>query len=324
MPKAFPGRNWLATAAQRHGILLVFILIVGCLFVSRPSFGAYQNIINVLQQNSVIGIIACGMTFAIILGGFDLSVGSMTALASVVGATLMIDLGTPGIPIGIVGAVTACLLVGATNGWLIAYLGVNPFVATLGTMTVVRGLIYVATNASPRFGVPYSFTTLGLGRLFGIPNPAILFLLVALLLGFVLHRTRFGHYVYAVGGNSVASAQMGVNAARVRFAVYVLVSVCAAISGIILVGQTASATPQAALGYELTAIAAVIVGGAPLGGGRGQMTGTIVGVFLLGVVANGLNLFGVSPFWQPVATGLILIAAVAFDGYSGRGGFGAF
>jgi ribose/xylose/arabinose/galactoside ABC-type transport system permease subunit len=319
----FRGWGRVAAVVRRHGVLIVFILLVAIMFVTTSTFGTYQNLRNVLSQNSIIGIIACGMTFAIILGGFDLSVGSMTALASVVGATLMIDLGAPGIPIGIVSAVAACLLVGATNGGLIAYLGVNPFVATLGTMTVVRGLIYVATNASPRFGVPYSFTTLGLGRLFGIPNPAILFLLVALLLGFILHRTRFGHYVYAVGGNSVASAQMGVNTARVRFAVYVLVSVCAAISGIILVGQTASATPQAALGYELTAIAAVIVGGAPLGGGRGRMTGTIVGVFLLGVVANGLNLFGVSPFWQPVATGLILIAAVAFDGYSGRGTLGS-
>jgi ribose/xylose/arabinose/galactoside ABC-type transport system permease subunit len=186
-------------------------------------------------------------------------------------------------------------------------------------MTVVRGLLYVATNASPRFGVPYSFTTLGLGYLLGIPIPAIFFAAIASLLGLVLHRTRFGHYVFAVGGNAVASAQMGVNAVRVRFAVYVLVSACAAVSGIILIGQTASATPQAALGYELTAIAAVIVGGASLGGGRGHMGGTIVGVFLLGVVANALNLFGISPFWQPVATGLILIVAVAIDGYSKRG-----
>ena len=154
-----------------------------------------------------------------------------------------------------------------------------------------------------------------------IPIPAIIFASVALLLGFVLHRTRFGHYVYAVGGNVVAASEMGVNARRVRFAVYVLVSACAALSGIILIGQTASATPQAALGYELTAIAAVIVGGASLGGGRGRMSGTILGVFLLGVVANALNLFGVSPFWQPVATGLILIIAVAVDGYSRRSVF---
>src|ERR1700722_12094955 len=314
----------VAASVRRQGVLIVFILLVAFMFVATSTFGTAQNLMNVLLQNSIIGIIACGMTFAIILGGFDLSVGSVTALASVVGATLMIDLGTAGIALGMVGPLIACLLVGVTNGWLISWLGVNPFVATLGTMTVVRGLIYVATNASPRFGVPYSFTTVGMGRLFGVPNPAILFLIVAAVLGFVLHRTRFGHYVYAVGGNSVASAQMGVNAARVRFAVYVLVSLCAAISGIILVGETATATPQAALGYELTAIAAVIVGGAPLGGGRGRMTGTIVGVFLLGVVANGLNLFGVSPFWQPVATGLILIAAVAFDGYSKRGSFGSF
>ena len=124
-------RNPLGGLARRHGVLLVFILLVACMFVSQPTFGTYQNLTNVLQQNSVIGIIACGMTFAIILGGFDLSVGSVTALASVVGATLMIDLGTFGIPIGIVGALVSCLLVGMTNGWLIAYLGVNPFVASV-------------------------------------------------------------------------------------------------------------------------------------------------------------------------------------------------
>jgi ribose/xylose/arabinose/galactoside ABC-type transport system permease subunit len=313
------GQISFVNVARRHGILLVFVLLVAFLVVAKPTFGTYQNIINLLQQNSVIGIIACGMTFAIILGGFDLSVGSVTALSSVVGATLMIDAGCFGIPIGIAGALLCCLLVGAANGWLIAYLGVNPFVATLGTMTVVRGLIYVATNASPRFGVPYSFTIVGLGYIFSIPVPAIIFAIVAVVLGFVLHRTRFGHYVYAVGGNDVASAEMGINARRVRFAVYVLVSACAALSGIILIGQTASATPQAGLGYELTAIAAVIVGGASLGGGRGRMARTIIGVFLLGVVANALNLFGVSPFWQPVATGLILIIAVAVDGYSRRG-----
>ena len=307
--------------ARRHGILIVFLLLVAFMLAAKPTFGTFQNITNVLQQNSIIGIIACGMTFAIILGGFDLSVGAVTALSSVVGASLMIDAGMLNIPIGIAGALLACLLVGVINGWLIAYLGMNPFVATLGTMTVVRGLIYVATNATPRFGVPYSFTTLGLGYIAGIPIPAIIFAIVAALLGFVLHKTRFGHYVYAVGGNAIAASEMGISAARVRFAVYVLVSACAAISGIILIGQTASATPQAALGYELTAIAAVIVGGASLGGGHGHMFGTIIGVFLLGVVANALNLFGVSPFWQPVATGLILIAAVAFDGYSRRGVF---
>jgi len=162
-------RGRLTNLARRQGILLVFVVLVAVLFAAKSTFGTYQNIINVLQQNSVIGIIACGMTFAIILGGFDLSVGSVTALSNVVGATIMIEMGAPGIPVGIVGALLSCLLVGAANGWLIAVLGVNPFVTTLGSMTVVRGLLYVATNASPHFGVPYSFTTLGLGYIFGVP-----------------------------------------------------------------------------------------------------------------------------------------------------------
>ena len=283
--------------------------------------------INVLQQNSIIGIIACGMTFAIILGGFDLSVGSVTALASVVGATFMIDLGERPAFRSDDAAGVACLLVGATNGWLIAYLGVNPFVATLGTMTVVRGLIYVATNASPRFGVPYSFTTLGLGRLFGVPNPAILFLVVAALLGFVLHRTRFGHYVYAVGGNAVASARRWASTPRrVRFAVYVLVAaVRGRCRGSIL--DRADGQRDAAGGARLRA-------DGDRRGDRRRRLAAAAGAAAcpapssasscVGVVANGLNLFGVSPFWQPVATGLILIAAVAFDGYSKRGGFRSF
>lgn len=303
----------MAGLARRHGITLVLLALILFMLTTKEQFGTYGNIANVLQQNAVIGIIACGMTFAIILGGFDLSVGAVTALASVVGATLMIDLASFNFSLGIAGALLASLLVGAVNGTLIAYVRVNPFVATLGTMTVVRGLIFVYTNATPRFGVDYSFTTVGLGRLWGIPIPAIIFAFMAITLGFVLHRTRFGHYVYAVGGNAKSASEMGVDVRKVRFSAYVLVSFCAACAGIILIGQTASAQPQAALGSELTAIAAVVVGGASLGGGRGGMWGTIVGIFLLGVVSNALNLYGVSPFWQPVATGLILIVAVGLD-----------
>ena len=223
--------------------------------------------------------------------------------------------------IGLVAGWIAGLLLGLLNGFLIAYAGVNPFVATLGTATVVRGLIYVSTNATPFFGVPMSFTALGLGRSGPLPNATWLFLVVALILGFTLHMTRFGHYVYAIGGNIVAAAEMGINVRRVKLAVYALVGICASIGGIILTGQTASGQPQAALNYELTAITAVIVGGASLGGGRGGIGGTILGVFLLGLVSNALNLYGVSAFWQPVATGIILILAVGIDSYSRRGVF---
>jgi ribose/xylose/arabinose/galactoside ABC-type transport system permease subunit len=258
---------------------------------------------------------ACAMTFAIILGGFDLSVGSVAALSSVVGAKLMIEVG---LVVGFAGGLLAGLLVGLLNGVLIAYVGVNPFVSTLGTMTIVRGLVYVYTNATPLFGVSFDIVELGLGRTLGIPNAFWVFLAVAIVLTFVLRATKFGHYVYAIGGNAVASAEMGVNVRRVRLAVYAMVGVCAAIGGLILTAQTTTGQPQAALGYELTAIAAVIVGGASLGGGQGRMTSTIVGVFLLGVVSNALNLFGVSPFWQPVASGTILVVAVAIDSAAAR------
>lgn len=303
---------------RQYGIAAVFIALFILLALTLPQFRTIPNLTNVLQQNAVIGIIACAMTFAIISGGFDLSVGAGAALASVVGARIMIE---AGIPAGILGALIAGLALGLLNGWLIAYAGVNPFVATLGTATIVRGLIYVSTNATPFFGVPMSFTVVGLGRTGPLPNATWIFLVVALVLAFVLHQSRFGHYVYAIGGNIVAAAEMGIPVRRVKMLVYALVGMCAAIGGIILTGQTASGQPQAALNYELAAITAVIVGGASLGGGRGTMGGTILGVFLLGLVSNALNLYGVSAFWQPVATGLILVLAVAVDGISRRSVF---
>jgi ribose/xylose/arabinose/galactoside ABC-type transport system permease subunit len=304
--------------ARRFGIVVVFLALIVILVGTLPQFRTAANISNVLQQNAVIGIIACAMTFAIISGGFDLSVGAGAALASVVGARLMIE---AGIPFGIAGALAAGLLLGLLNGTLIAYAGVNPFVATLGTATIVRGLIYVSTNATPFFGVPMGFTVVGLGRTGPLPNATWIFLVVSIVLAFTLHQTKFGHYVYAIGGNIVAAAEMGIDVRRVKLAVYALVGICAAIGGIILTGQTASGQPQAALNYELAAITAVIVGGASLGGGRGGMAGTIVGVFLLGLVSNALNLYGVSAFWQPVATGTILVLAVGVDSYSRRSVF---
>lgn len=307
-----------ADLARRVGIGVVFVGLFLLLTLTLPQFRTAANLSNILQQNAVIGIIACAMTFAIISGGFDLSVGAGAALASVVGAKLMIE---AGIPFGIVGALVAGLLLGLINGVLIAYAGVNPFVATLGTATIVRGLIYVSTNATPFFGVPMGFTVVGLGKSGPLPNATWIFLVVAAILAFMLHQSKFGHYVYAIGGNIVAAAEMGIPVRRIKLAVYALVGVCAAIGGIILTGQTASGQPQAALNYELAAITAVIVGGASLGGGRGSMTGTILGVFLLGLVSNALNLYGVSAFWQPVATGIILVVAVAIDGFSRRGVF---
>jgi len=296
---------------KRNGVFVALAVLVVVMAGVAPQFATIENLTNVLQQNAIIGVIACGMTFAIIIGGFDLSVGSTAALSSVVAALVITATGS--IPLGLFAAIVAGLVVGLVNGGLIAFLRINPFVATLGTMTMIRGIVFVSTNATPIFGVPFGLTALGLGKTMGVPNLVIVFAVVAAILGFLLHQTRFGHHVYMVGGNARAAAVMGIRTARLRFWSYLIVAVCAAIAGILLVGQTASGQPQAAMGYELTAIAAVIVGGATLGGGKGRMLGTIAGVFLLGVVSNSLNLLGVSPFWQPVATGLILVVAVGLD-----------
>ena len=307
----FDGLDFL----RRYGIVVVFAAIVVAMLIASPQFRTQGNFLNLLRQNAIIGILACAMTFAIILGGLDLSVGANAAMSSVVAARLMIDFN---IPIGIAGALLTGLLIGIVNGLLIAYVGVNPFVSTLGTMTVVRGLVFVWTNATPLFGVKFTFTKLGLGSSIGVPNPFWVFLMVAVILYILLSKTRFGHYIYAIGGNALAAREMGINVKRTKLLVYALIGFCAAVSGIILVGQTATGQPAGALNYELTAIAAVIVGGATLSGGYGNLLSTIVGVYLLGIVSNALNLFGVSPFWQPVATGTILVVAVAVDSAAAR------
>lgn len=302
-------RSWL----RRNAVFAA--LAVACLFMlaTTDRFGTAQNLANILQQNALIGIIACGMTFAIVVGGFDLSVGSVAALSMVAVAGVLASVPAGGLPLALAAMGMVGLGAGALNGALVAYARINPFVATLGTMTIVRGVVFVATDAAPVLGVPFSYTAFGLGRSLGVPNVTWIAAGVALLLGLLLHVTRFGQHVFAVGGNARAAVVMGVDAARVRFLTYLLVGLCAALAGGLLVTQTASGQPQAAMGYELAAIAAVIVGGSRLGGGYGRMVGTIIGVLLLGVVSNGLNLHGVSPFWQPIATGLILVIAVGLD-----------
>ena len=263
-------------AVRSYGIYLVFLGLFVALCIAEPKFRSEANLINLLRQNSVIGIMACAMTFAIILGGLDLSVGAIAAASSVVSARVMIELAGEGDQLwyhtaaGISLGLAVGLAAGLFNGLLIAKVGVNPFVSTLGTMTILRGLLYVWTNATPLFGVDLSFTSLGLNKTFGIPNPFWVFFGVAVVLTILLGYSKFGHYVYAIGGNPIAAAHMGINVTAVKIAVYVITGVCAAIAGIILVGQTATGQPAGAMGYELTAIAAVIVGGASLSGGQGE------------------------------------------------------
>lgn len=297
---------WLS----RHALLGVFFVLVVVLALMSPTFRAPANLVNIVEQQSIIGIVACGMLLMIMLGGFDLSVGAAGAATSVLAAWIM---GSSGIFAGAVAALLLGAVIGLSNGWLIAKLGINPFVVTLGMQSLVTGLLFVATDATPVYGVPRSFVFFGLGRVGPIPMAAIVFGLVALAVWALLKFTTFGHHIYAVGGSREASRLAGIPVNRVTIAVYTIGAVLAALGGLILLGQTSIGQPSAATTWPLSAIAAVAIAGVPLTGGSGSVGPVVIGTLLLGTISNGLNQFGVSPYWQPAITGAVIIFAVGLD-----------
>jgi len=307
----------LVARLLRHGrgsgiLLGILVLLVVVQLLTTPAFGRWANISNILMQNSIIGIVAVGMFLMILLGGFDLSVGAVGAMTSTLAASLIVNVDTV---IGIVVAILAGLLVGAANGAFVAKLGMSPFVVTLGTQSVVLGGLFVVTQAKPVYGVPEGFTRFGLGRLAGIPIVTIVFVLVVVAVWAMLRFTRFGHYIYAVGGNAEAARLAGVNTTAVTIGTYAIGGTLAGLAGILLLSQTGIGQPSAATSWALSAIAAVVVGGVPLTGGSGRISAVVLGTFLLGVVANALNLNGVSSYWQPAVTGAVLLVAVGIDSY---------
>jgi ribose/xylose/arabinose/galactoside ABC-type transport system permease subunit len=307
----------VAGSIRRYGLLGAFAVLFLYLIIVSPAFRNTANLLNLLQQNAIIGVVACGMLVMIISGGFDLSVGAVGATASVLAARLSGDV--PPIVV-VVAALGIGVAVGGVNGILIAKLRINPFVTTLGMASVVSGLLFVATNAQPipLRGGTSTFNALGLGHVWRVPTDFLVFLGCAGLIWALLRLTRFGHYVYAVGGNEQASLLSGIPIARVKILAYVIGGVFSAIAGVILLGQTDIGQPSAAADWPLGAIAVCVVGGASLAGGSGSIPATILGTLLLGTVANGLNQLNVSPYWQPTVTGAVVLAAVGLAGLSRR------
>ncbi|MFN8518662.1 MAG: ABC transporter permease [Chloroflexota bacterium] len=299
-------------ALHRYAMFAIFLVLVAGMAIFSPTFRNPNNLINILQQNSIIGIVACGMLVMIITGGFDLSVGAVGALSAIVGAWVIIQLS---IPLGIAAALLAGVVVGVVNGVLITKVGMNPFVATLGMQVFVRGVLLIVTDGKPIYGVPNDLTWIGLGRIQGIPVAVLIFAAVVLATFVILRFTRFGHYIYAVGGNKEAARLAGIDVDLVLIGVYTYGGLCAAIAGVVLLGQTIIGQPGAAETWPLSAIAAVVVGGVPLSGGSGGVGSAVLGALLLGTVANALNLLGVSQYWQPAVTGLVILTAVGIDSY---------
>lgn len=291
-------------------LILIFLFIVVVFSLTIPHFATWSNFANILQRNSIIGIVSCGMLLMILLGGFDLSVGAVGAMSSVAAAALIVSTSTF---LGVAAALVLGLFVGLFNGFCIAKIGINAFVTTLATQVLVTGFLLVATAAQPVYGVPESFTIIGLGRVGAIPIPTLIFAAIALSVWAILKFTTFGHYIYIVGGNRNAARLAGINVDAVIIATYGIGGLLAGAAGIILLGQTSIGQPASATDWPLTAIAAVVVGGVPLSGGVGSVGRAVLGTLLLGVIANALNLTGISPFWQPAVTGAVILAAVGVD-----------
>lgn len=303
--------NQLAFMRQ-FGILIVLIAIIVVLSVLSPAFAKWQNFINIFKQAAINGIVATGMMCVILTGGFDLSVGSTVGLSCVLAALLAKGTLPPIVPILI--ASLAGLVIGLVNGGAIAYLGIPAFVVTLGTQSVVRGLAYLASGGVPVFGVSKNYEAIAGGHMIpGIPNLVVYYLIIALLFGFILTKTVYSRRVYAVGGNAVAAEVSGINVKLIRLSVYVICGLLAGFAGALLASRTVSGSPTTGQGYELDAIASVVIGGVSLEGGAGKWYGTIIGALMLAVISNGLDILRVPSYYQLIFKGVIIIIAVYLD-----------
>jgi ribose transport system permease protein len=291
--------------------LLGLVLLSVTLSILTPHFLTTDNLLSIALQTAIIAILALGQVYVIISGGIDLSVGSILALSGVISAQLLVS-GWP-TALAIVAGVLAGALLGFINGLVITKGKLPPFIVTLGMMGVARGLSLVLTDGLPVSGLPETFTKLGNERIFYIPIPVIFLIVVTIISAFILSRTIFGRYVYSIGSNEEAAQLSGINVNFHKLMIYVVCGLLSGLAGVLLTARLVSAQPTAGTGYELDAIAAVVIGGASLMGGVGTVGGTIIGAFIMGVLRNGLNLLNVTPFWQQIAIGVVIVLAVYLD-----------
>jgi len=309
--------TWLSWLASRQAFWVFLALIAACIFLTfaTNSFATPNNLFNITRNFTFVAVIALGMTIVIITGGIDLSVGSVLCLCSMILAVVMHN--GYSIEIGIAASIGTALLIGAVNGVLIAYVGIPPFVVTLAMLSFARSLAMVASNNTVvfQFG-PDQGKLLYLGGgafLFGISNPVIYTIVLALITGFTLRWTRFGRYVFAIGGNEKAAILTGVPVRRVKLAVYMISALSAGIAGIIETGWLGAVTTNLGAGMELQVIAATVIGGANLAGGVGTAFGALVGSALIEVIRNSLGLLGINAFWQGAFVGAFIVIAVSFE-----------
>ncbi len=315
-------KEWLRLFFQKYAIVLILLAMVLLVSALSPAFLQPRNLLNVVRQISVIGLIGMGVTMAIISTGIDLSSGSVLALSAVIAASLAQRpdweaAKYPGLVLPIIVPVLVGLGVGLVCGWingfLVAKFKIPPFIATLGMMTAARGFALLYSDGRPISSLTEAYNFIGQGELFGIPFPILILVVMAVVTQIMLNNTRFGRYIYAVGGNEQAARVSGLNIDRVKIGIYTFAGLLSGLAGIVLSSRISSGQPGLGQGYELDAIASAVIGGTSLAGGVGTVWGTMVGALIIGVLNNGLDLLNVSAYWQQIVKGSIIVIAIIID-----------
>ncbi|ORM63606.1 ribose ABC transporter permease [Pantoea rodasii] len=309
-PAAAPTAKFKLNLRDAGTLIGLLIIVVTFSFLS-PVFFTVPNLLNILQQSSINALIALGMTLVIVSGGIDLSVGPTAALSAVLGATMMVA-GVP-VPVAILATLGIGALCGVFSGALVAYAGLQPFIVTLGGLSLFRAIALIYTGGNPVFGIPMEFRSIINSTVIGIPTPIVIVAVVALVLWLVMNKTPLGEYILAVGGNEEAARVAGVPVKRTKMTVFIISGTLASLASLILIGRLGAAEPTIGNLWELDAIAAAAIGGASLMGGKGSIVGTLIGAIILGVLRNGLTLLNIQAFYQLLATGLIIIIAMLID-----------
>lgn len=307
-------KSLISPDARQKILAFASLVVLFIMFsIASPNFFKFDNIVGILLATAVNGVLAVGVTFVIITGGIDLSIGTVMTFSAVSAGIIITNMHLP-IGVGIIGALVAGGLCGLVNGLLIAKAKIPPFIATLGMMMVTKGLSLVLSGTKPiYFNDTPAFSKISMGKVLGIPNAVIIFLIAALIGGFILSKTVLGRYDVALGSNEQAARLSGINVDKWKITIYLLTGIFAGLAGILMAARLNSAQPALGAGYEMDAISAVVIGGTSLSGGEGSMIGTVIGAFVITTLTNGLRILSVPQEWQTVVTGAIVIGAVYMD-----------
>ena len=305
---------------KKYTIFFVLLLLIVFFSIIKPEFCTLRNFINILTQQSYVIIASVGLAFIMISGGMDLSIGYQMSLVSVLVAIAIMWWGLP-IPLAIIFGLAVGICLGLINGIASIKLKVHPLIITLGTMTIFQGASYIISNSNPIFGLPKSFKFLGQGRLLGIPVCVIIMIIVVLIASFILNKTYFGRYTYAIGSNEEATHLAGVNVNRIKKIIFSICGFFVALSSILLLARSGSATSALGVGTEFTGMTAAVLGGVSFKGGSGKISGVVVGVLILGILSSGMQIIGLGTYPQYIAKGIVLLAAIGLDNYQKKSQF---